>query len=61
MGHSWATLSFETVESSFYPQSPIKVSYETSLVPSEPLRSFGPQYLVLIVGTISNFKFDPIN
>ena len=41
MGHSWATLSFETVESSFYPQSPIKVSYETSLVPSEHASAFG--------------------
>ena len=41
--HSCATLSFETVERSFYLQSPTKVSYETSLVPSE--HSFGTSYL----------------
>ena len=62
MGHSWATLSFETVESSFYPQSPIKVSYETSLVPSEP--SFGPSDLRDLVfnrGTSLDIKIDRIN
>ena len=57
--HSCATLSFETVERSFYLQSPTKVSYETSLVPSE--HSFGTSYLRDLVfnrGTSSDIKFD---
>ena len=58
LGHWRATLSFETVERSFYLQSPTKVSYETSLVPSE--HSFGPSDLILNRGTSLDIKIDLI-